>query len=112
MLQQCHPEFRLNAAAGTVQALEALSERTYDVVITDLQMPGAGGRAVLEALIEFYPETARIIHSSQLESSDTLALRKAAHVVLAKPASETELTAAIELALTRVASQRSRARSG
>ena len=67
--------------------------------------------ALRKALIEFYPETARVIHSSQLESSDTLALRSSAHAVLAKPASESAISAAIELAL-RVASQQSLARSG
>jgi DNA-binding NarL/FixJ family response regulator len=112
ILRQRRPDFRVSSAAGTGQALEALSEHGYDVVITDLQMPLGGGRAVLERLIASYPETARIIHSSQLESSATLSLRKAAHVVLVKPASESEISAAIELALARVASRRSLAQLG
>ena len=104
MLQQSRPEYQVNAASGAAQALEALSEHAYDVVITDLQMPGGGGRAVLNALIEFYPETARVVHSSQLESSDTLQC-EGAHVVVAKPAGESEMLAAIELALQRAASE-------
>jgi CheY-like chemotaxis protein len=112
ILRQSRPDFQVTAAVGTVQALEALSKQGYDVVITDLQMPGGGGRAVLERLIQFYPETARIIHSSQPESSDTLSLGKSAHVVLAKPAREAEIAAAIELALALVASPRALARPG
>ena len=98
----------MNAAAGAGQALEALSEHAYDVVITDLQMPGGGGAAVLSALKALYPETARIVHSSQLESSDTFQVCQAAHVVLAKPASEAAIVAAIDLALRSVAAESAR----
>jgi DNA-binding NarL/FixJ family response regulator len=94
-----------------VQALEALEELTYDVVITDLQMPGGGGSAVLDALIRHYPETARVVHSSQLESGDTFRC-PGAHAILAKPASETEIMAALEEGLRRVASERKSAANG
>jgi DNA-binding NarL/FixJ family response regulator len=111
VLRRQRPEYQVNTAAGAAQALEALSELTYDVVITDLQMPGGGGDAVLDALSKLYPETARVVHSSQLESSDTFHCR-AAHFVLAKPASESEIVAAVELALQRVASESKRALGG
>ena len=63
VLRRFCPEFQVNAAAGAQLAIEALSELSYDVVITDLQMPGGGGRAVLNALVEHYPETAlSLIH--------------------------------------------------
>lgn len=105
VLRRHRPEYQVNTAAGAAQALDALSELSYDIVITDLQMPGGGGNAVLEALTRLYPETARVVHSSQLESSDTYH-RQAAHAVLAKPASESEIVAGVERALQRVASER------
>ena len=112
MLRHARPEYQVNTAAGAQQAIEALSELSYDVVITDLQMPGGGGRAVLNALAERYPTTARIVHSSQLESGDTSQIRQLAHVTLAKPATEIEIIDAIEHALQRVGSSRPPARSG
>jgi len=48
--QKLRPDFRINGVSNATQALEALSELSYDAVITDLQMPGGGGQAVLEAL--------------------------------------------------------------
>jgi DNA-binding NarL/FixJ family response regulator len=99
MLNNCRPDFKINGASSAAQALEALSELSYDAVITDLHMPGAGGEAVLEALAAYYPETARIVHSSQLESLDTRSAHRLAHAVLAKPASEAELVRAVEAAL-------------
>jgi DNA-binding NarL/FixJ family response regulator len=112
MLRHARPHFQINTAGSAFQALGALAELNYDVVITDLQMPGGGGRAVLQELVEHHPETARIVHSSQLESSDTALSHALAHVVLAKPSSESELLDAVELALRRAESQRGRYGSG
>jgi DNA-binding response OmpR family regulator len=105
ILRRCRPDFQINTAGSAFQALGALAELSYDAVITDLQMPGGGGKAVLEALAADHPETARIVHSSQLESVDT-EVRSLSHVVLAKPASESELLDAVDLGLQRVANQR------
>ncbi|MEO7038337.1 MAG: response regulator [Polyangiaceae bacterium] len=107
MLKNSRPDFKINGSSSTAQALEALSELSYHAVITDLQMPGGGGRAVLEALMTHYPETARIVHSSQLESVETTQIRSLAHAVLLKPASEAELVGAIEEALLETSQRRS-----
>ncbi|HYP78259.1 MAG TPA: response regulator [Polyangiaceae bacterium] len=102
VLRQHRPEFHINTASGATQALEALSELGYDMVLTDWHMPGGGGRVVLEALVARYPETARVVHSSQIEPGDTLH-RYRAHAVLAKPATESEMLAAIDAAFRRAA---------
>lgn len=107
MLRNCRPDFQINTAGSVFQALGALAEHSYDLVITDLQMPGGSGQAVLEILAADHPETVRIVHSSQLESTDTARIRALSHVVLAKPTSESELLEAIELGLQRVGKQRS-----
>jgi DNA-binding response OmpR family regulator len=107
MLRKCRPDFQINTAGSVSQALGALAELSYDLVITDLQMPGGSGQVVLESLAEDHPETARILHSSQLESTDTDRVRALSHVVLAKPTSESRLVEAIELALRRAGKQRS-----
>jgi DNA-binding NarL/FixJ family response regulator len=102
VLRTHRPEFQINTASGAAQAIEALSELGYDLVLTDWQMPGGGGRAVLDALIARYPETARVVHSSQVGCGETFK-RYPAHVVVAKPATEFEILAAIDSALQRVA---------
>ncbi len=111
MLKNARPDFQITAASNAAQALEALLELSYDVVITDLQMPG-GGEAVLDALQSSHPGTARIVHSSRLESRETARLREMAHAVLSKPASAEEVVAAVEAALLHAAARRSPARSG
>jgi len=104
VLRTHRPEFHINTASGAAQAIEALSELGYDLVLTDWHMPGGGGRVVLDALVSRYPETARVVHSSQVEPADTR-VRSSAHVVLAKPATDIEILAAVDLALRRVASE-------
>ena len=101
LLRQARPDLVVNTASSTAQALQALSEHSYDIVLTDLQMPGGGGRSVLRAFKQSSPETARIVHSSQPESPDT-SVGEDAHVILAKPASEDEILEAIEQSLARV----------
>lgn len=107
MLRVCRPDLQINTAGSGSQALAALAELSYDVVITDLQMPGVSGLAVLTALAERHPETVRIVHSSQLESLDTDEIRSLSHVIVAKPTSESQMLEAIELGLTRAAGRRS-----
>lgn len=110
VLRKHRPEFHVNTASGSAQAIEALAELGYDLVLTDWQMPGGGGRAVLNELAARYPETACVIHSSQVEPGDTFS-RCPAHVVVAKPASESEILSAVDFALRRCASGAVRAAS-
>jgi len=100
VLYQHRPEFHVNTASNATQAVEALYEHGYDLVITDWHMPGGGGRVVLDTLVMRYPETARVVHSSHVELGDTLQCYSA-HLVLAKPASESEILAVIDSALGR-----------
>ena len=110
MLRRHRPEFHINTASGAAQAIEALDEHGYDLVLTDWQMPGGGGRVVLDALVSLFPETARVVHSSQVESGDTFP-HYPAHVVVAKPATESEILAAVDTALRYAAAERVRAAS-
>jgi DNA-binding NarL/FixJ family response regulator len=112
ILRRYRPQFQINTAGSASQALTALADLTYDVVITDLQMPGGGGQVVLEALAAHHPETARVVHSSQLELADTDPIRALAHVVIAKATSESQLLEVVDLALERVESQRRKCSSG
>ena len=104
LLRRHRPEFLINTAAGAAQAVEAMAELGYDLVLTDWHMPGGGGRVVLDALAKHHPETAGVVHTSQLDCSDTLR-HGPAHVVVAKPATESEILTAIDYALRRVASE-------
>src|SRR6476659_7617579 len=48
-------------AASGEQALARLADFAFDIIITDLRLPGVDGRAVLDAALERYPDIIAII---------------------------------------------------
>ena len=48
--------FIVEQADSGEQALQRLAEFAFDILITDLRLPGIDGREVMEAALERYPE--------------------------------------------------------
>ena len=53
--------FIVEQAASGEEALERLAAFAFDILITDLRLPGIDGRQVLDAAIERYPELIAIV---------------------------------------------------
>jgi DNA-binding NtrC family response regulator len=53
--------FDVEQVANGEAALQRLSEFAYDVLITDLRLPGIDGRRVLDAALERYPDIIAIV---------------------------------------------------
>src|SRR5882672_7540317 len=53
--------FVVEQAASGEDALARLAEFAFDIIVTDLRLPGVDGRAVLESALERYPEIIAII---------------------------------------------------
>src|SRR6188474_2831728 len=53
--------FIVEQAASGEEALVRLADFAFDVIITDLRLPGVDGRAVLESALERYPDIIAII---------------------------------------------------
>jgi HD-like signal output (HDOD) protein len=87
-------------AVGGEAALRACEEKSFDVVVSDMRMPGMDGATLLGHIRDRFPSTARIILSGYSEI--TLAARSArvAHRFLAKPCNASELRATIECVCT------------
>ncbi len=83
-------------AHGSGTAIELLEQRTFDVVVTDVQMPGRSGVSVLDCVRERSPSTARIALSGQVDDLKLLRLTPLAHRFIAKPCSADELREALE----------------
>jgi HD-like signal output (HDOD) protein len=81
-------------------ALLACKQQAFDVVVSDLRMPGMDGAELLGHIRDQFPATARIILSGYSEI--TLAARAVpvAHRILSKPCNETELKDTIERVCT------------
>jgi len=53
--------FIVEQAASGEQALARLADFAFDIIVTDLRLPGVDGRAVLDAALERYPDIIAII---------------------------------------------------
>jgi DNA-binding NtrC family response regulator len=86
-----------------VEAIHRLEQFVYDVVITDMRMPRADGRAVFERVKKLAPDTSVIIITAYGGVSDAVeALKSGAIDYLAKPFDLDEIT----LRVRRIAERR------
>ncbi|MEO6777596.1 MAG: HDOD domain-containing protein [Kofleriaceae bacterium] len=83
-------------ALGGAEALLALDQGTFDIVLTDMRMPEVDGLAVLTAVKERSPRTIRIILSGYAESSAVLQALPLVHQFLSKPCDAKTLRSTIE----------------
>ena len=53
--------FAVEQADSGEQALQRLAEYAFDIILTDLRLPGIDGRQVLDAALEWYPDIIAIV---------------------------------------------------
>jgi HD-like signal output (HDOD) protein/CheY-like chemotaxis protein len=85
-------------AAGGEPALALLSASHFDVVVTDMLMPGMNGVELLERVRRDHPSAARIVLSGSADARLVGLASAVAHQQLAKPCDALTLRAAIEQA--------------
>ena len=78
--------FIVEQAASGEEALERLAAFAFDVLITDLRLPGIDGRRVLDAAIERYPEIVAIVITGFGTVKDAVeAIKQGASDFITKP---------------------------
>ena len=98
MLRPQRHEWELAFAPSGGAALALMEASPFDVIVTDLRMPGMDGAALLARVREEYPQVVRIVLSSHTELSTALRVVPVAHQFLAKPCDAEMLRVAIERA--------------
>ncbi len=85
MLRHQRKEWDMVFVNGGQQALDAMAEAPFDVLVTDMRMPGIDGAELLTRVQEQYPGTVRIVLSGYTELEATLRAVPVAHQFLTKP---------------------------
>lgn len=99
IVQKLRPHWHVEFAHGGKAALKLTQSATYDIVISDLQMPDMDGADLLMQIAQISPGTIRFILSGHTEQQAVDRAKTVAHQFLHKPFKPTVLIAAIEQAL-------------
>ncbi len=91
---------RVTPMASAEEGLRELGKREYDLVITDLMLPGMDGIQMLEHVRAQYPSTLVIVVTGHATVANAVnAMQKGAHSYIAKPVKLDELRLQVERAL-------------
>ncbi|MHC4695152.1 MAG: HDOD domain-containing protein [Planctomycetota bacterium] len=85
MLRPMRREWEMTFCPGGQEALRALADDPFDVIVSDMRMPGLDGAALLAEVARQYPQVVRIVLSGQSSRETTLQSIGVAHQFLAKP---------------------------
>jgi len=83
-------------APGGAEALAMLEGGAFDVIVSDMRMPGTDGAALLKVVSEKHPRILRIVLSGYTELESTYRAVPFAHQFLLKPCDTETLISAIE----------------
>ena len=85
MLSPYHDEWDMRFVDSGEIALEVLEEDSFDLVVSDVQMPGMDGLTLLEEVQRRHPSIVRFVLSDQTAMVETLRSTGVAHQYLTKP---------------------------
>jgi len=109
MLRPMRNEWSTEFAEGGPQALAILEKAPFDVIVSDMRMPGMTGDRLLEVVRDRYPHMIRIILTGQCDRDSGLRALRVAHRMLNKPtdSESLKLTVASTCSLQRLVTQES-----
>ncbi len=90
-LRPMRSEWDMVFAAGGDEALAALDRQGFDIVVTDMRMPGMDGAQLLEEVQKRSPQTLRMVLSGQSDRETILRSVNPAHQFISKPCEGEEL---------------------
>ena len=96
LLRKQRKQWDMSFVLGADAALEELARAPFDVVVTDMRMPGMDGAELLARVKEQYPSVARIVLSGYADRDAIVRALPVAHQYLSKPCSVETLRSTIE----------------
>jgi HD-like signal output (HDOD) protein len=89
-------DWNMTFAVSGDEAIAALEKEHFDVIVSDVRMPGMDGGQLLTVVKERWPETIRIIVSGYSDPVQAVRLTSLAHQYVAKPCDGQQLENIIE----------------
>jgi HD-like signal output (HDOD) protein len=95
MLRGMRSEWDMVFAESGALALDLMEKSAFDVVVSDMRMPGMNGAALLAEVMTRFPKTIRLILSGHADQDLILKCIGSTHQYLSKPCEPDALKAAI-----------------
>jgi len=93
----------VETAADAESALARLSESSFDLILSDVKMPGLNGIALLERVKRSWPDTAVLMITAYTAAEDAVeAMKRGAYDYIAKPFKVEELKILVRNALEKL----------
>ena len=92
-------KWTIDGAASGPFAIEQMERQPYDIIVTDMRMPGMDGAELLGIISERWPQTIRIVLSGYADLRQTIRLVPFAHQYLSKPCDSGQLEEVVERCL-------------
>jgi HD-like signal output (HDOD) protein len=96
LLRKQRRQWEMVFAPGGAEALGELERAPFDVIVSDMRMPGMDGADLLQQVRDRYPRVARIVLSGHAEREAVLRALPVAQQFLAKPCEADALRVVIE----------------
>jgi HD-like signal output (HDOD) protein/ActR/RegA family two-component response regulator len=98
-LHRMRGRFEMDFVESGTDALEAFERQPYDILVTDIRMPGMDGAQLMHEVCKRWPETVRIALSGFAELKQSMRLVPLAHQFLSKPCEPQQLESVIQRCL-------------
>jgi len=85
MLRSLRRDWEMEFVESGPDALDRLAASSFDVIVSDMRMPGMDGSELLQEIADRFPSTVRMILSGQCEHNAVLKCVGPTHQFLAKP---------------------------
>jgi HD-like signal output (HDOD) protein len=95
MLRPMRAEWDMVFVDNGPKALELMAEGPFDVIISDMRMPGMNGAELLAEVLKRFPKTVRLVLSGHADRDLVLKCVGSTHQYLSKPCRPEELKAAV-----------------
>ena len=96
MLYNLRKDWDMKFVSSGAEALQCLSESPFDVLVTDVRMPGMSGIELLEEVVKRHPQVIRMVLSGTADVEMTLQSVSLAHQYLVKPCDARTLRTAVQ----------------
>jgi len=95
MLRQMRGEWDMVFATGGEAALKLMAQAPFDVIVTDMRMPGMNGAELLQQVMRLYPSTVRLVLSGHADRDLVAQCVGVAHQYISKPCEPEQLKTTI-----------------